>query len=226
MDMTIGMIFVVAFDWAPRDTAYCRGQTVSVNQNQALFSLLGFRYGGDNASNFGIPDLQGRVPIGTGTTTWSPLPTGQKGGNASVTLSQANLPVHTHGASFTPVVSPTTIEFPAVAGNLSVAGTMEATTNTTATNIPGGSNTWLGAPSSTSIKMYGPAGGTNVPLSGLTMSVSGSPSLPKQTTTINSVVGGSVAIGSAGGSAAVSLIQPFLALNFVIAMQGIYPNRP
>ncbi|MBP2230994.1 microcystin-dependent protein [Azospirillum agricola] len=226
MDMTIGMIFIVPWDWAPRGTLLCAGQILSTRQYQALFALLGGTYGGDHFNTFGIPDLQGRAPVGTGTATWSNLPTGQAGGDASVTLSQANLPAHTHGAGFTPVVSPTTIEFPAVAGNLSVAGTMEATTNTTATNIPGGSNTWLGAPSSTSIKMYGPAGGTNVPLSGLTMSVSGSPSLPKQTTTINSVVGGAVSIGPAGGSAAVSLIQPFLALNFVIAMQGLYPNRP
>jgi microcystin-dependent protein len=66
MNHYIGEIITVAFNVAPRGWACCDGQTLPVNQNMALFSLLGIRYGGDGSENFSLPDLRGRVPMGAG----------------------------------------------------------------------------------------------------------------------------------------------------------------
>jgi microcystin-dependent protein len=83
----------------------CNGQLLPINQNQALFSLLGTTYGGDGRVNFALPDLRGRVPIhvGNGHTL------GERGGEAAHTLSIAELPVHIHGAQATTAVANTNI---------------------------------------------------------------------------------------------------------------------
>jgi microcystin-dependent protein len=88
-------IRVFSFEFAPRGWALCNGQLLPINQNQALFSLLGTTYGGDGRVNFGLPDLRGRVPIhmGGGHTL------GERGGEQAHTLSLAELPKHTHTAS-------------------------------------------------------------------------------------------------------------------------------
>jgi microcystin-dependent protein len=90
-------IRAVAFDFAPKGWAFCEGQTLPINQNQALFSLLGVNFGGNGTTNFKLPDLRGRVPMGAGTGFG--LPTyaiGQPVGTAASALSVANLPPHTH----------------------------------------------------------------------------------------------------------------------------------
>lgn len=93
----IGEIRAIAFNYAPRGWALCNGQTLPINQNQALFSLLGVTYGGDGVTNFKLPDLRSRVPIGQGQgpglTSYS---LGQAGGAESVALTQAQLPAHVH----------------------------------------------------------------------------------------------------------------------------------
>jgi microcystin-dependent protein len=85
---------LVSFDYAPRGWAQCNGQLLPINQNQALFSLLGTTYGGDGRVNFALPDLRGRVPIhvGSGHTL------GEQGGEQAHTLSSSELPQHAHGA--------------------------------------------------------------------------------------------------------------------------------
>jgi microcystin-dependent protein len=85
-------IRLMSFDFAPKGWALCNGQLLPINQNQALFSLLGTTYGGDGRVNFGLPDLRGRVPIhvGSGHTL------GERGGEQAHTLSIAELPTHTH----------------------------------------------------------------------------------------------------------------------------------
>jgi microcystin-dependent protein len=85
-------IRIMSFGFAPRGWALCDGQLLPINQNQALFSLLGTTYGGDGRVNFGLPDLRGRVPIhnGSGHTL------GERGGEQSHTLSISELPTHTH----------------------------------------------------------------------------------------------------------------------------------
>ena len=83
---------IFSFVFAPKGWALCNGQLMPINQNQALFSLLGTTFGGDGRVNFGLPDLRGRVPIhvGSGHTL------GEKGGEQAHTLSIAELPEHTH----------------------------------------------------------------------------------------------------------------------------------
>jgi microcystin-dependent protein len=87
-------IRIFSFGFAPKGWALCNGQLLPINQNQALFSLLATTYGGDGRVNFGLPNLQGRVSMhmGNGHTL------GERGGEQSHTLSQSELPAHTHVA--------------------------------------------------------------------------------------------------------------------------------
>ncbi len=96
----LGTIIIWPINFAPRGWAYCQGQLLSISQNTALFSLLGTTYGGDGRTTFGLPDMQGRVPVGAGHGAGLTARTlGQKGGNEQTNLTVANLPAHTHSAS-------------------------------------------------------------------------------------------------------------------------------
>jgi microcystin-dependent protein len=93
----IGEIQIFAFGFAPKFWAYCNGQILPINQNQALFSLLGTSYGGNGTTNFALPDMRGRTPLHTGQGTGlSPYALGQAGGNEGVTLLTTQIPQHTH----------------------------------------------------------------------------------------------------------------------------------
>ncbi len=82
----------MSFGFPPRGWALCNGQLLPINQNQALFSLLGTTFGGDGRVNFGLPNLQGRTPIHVGSGhTW-----GERGGEQAHTLAIAEIPTHTH----------------------------------------------------------------------------------------------------------------------------------
>jgi microcystin-dependent protein len=85
---------LMSFEFAPKGWALCNGQLLPINQNQALFSLLGTTFGGDGRVNFALPDLRGRTPIhvGSGHTL------GERGGEQAHTLSISELPTHTHVA--------------------------------------------------------------------------------------------------------------------------------
>ena len=157
-------IRLVSFNFAPKGWALCSGQVLPINQNQALFALLGTTYGGDGRVTFALPNLQGRVPIhfGNGHTL------GERGGEQAHTLSMAEMPTHTH-----------------VAQASSAAGTQ---------NIPA----------------------NNMMLSQRAAEIYRAPSnlAPMMTgTTTNN-----------GGSQAHTNMQPFLTLNFCIALQGIFPS--
>src|SRR5688572_13367405 len=96
-------IRIMSFVCAPKGWALCNGQLLPINQNQALFSLLGTTFGGDGRVNFALPDLRSRTPIhvGSGHTL------GERGGEQAHTLSIAELPTHTHVLSATSVLSTT-----------------------------------------------------------------------------------------------------------------------
>jgi microcystin-dependent protein len=159
-------IRIMSFQFAPKGWALCNGQLLPINQNQALFSLLGTTFGGDGRVNFALPDLRARTPIhvGSGHTL------GERGGEQAHTLSIAELPTHTHVASGT-----------------------STSTDPNGTNIPTG-NLLASGPS----EIYA------------------APS--------NLVALGSSTVGNVGGSQAHLNMQPFLTLNFCIALQGIFPS--
>jgi microcystin-dependent protein len=156
-------IRIMSFGFPPKGWALCDGQLLPINQNQALFSLLGTTYGGDGRVNFGLPNLQGNVPIhmGSGHTL------GERGGEQGHTLSISEIPTHTHTGNASPTNGNAVFAASnvlAAAGNLYNAG------------------------------------------SNLT-------SLNPQTIT------------NVGGSQAHINMQPFLVLNFSIALQGIFPSQ-
>jgi microcystin-dependent protein len=159
-------IRIMSFGFPPKGWATCDGQLLPINQNQALFSLLGTTYGGDGRVNFGLPNLQGNVPIHMG----SGFTLGEKGGEQAHTVSISELPTHVHAA----VASSS-------AGTQPVPPTAFLAVDTTATP-------------------YLPPDNNTTPLS-------------------------AASIATVGGSQAHLNMQPFLVLNFSIALQGIFPSQ-
>jgi microcystin-dependent protein len=157
----LGEIKLIAFNFAPKGWALCNGQTLAIQQNQALFSILGTTYGGNGQTTFALPNLQGRVPVHVGNG----IVLGEQGGVQAVSLN-INQIGHTH-----PVKASAT-----------------ATTNTAAGNFP----------ATSANNVYG---------SGV------------DTTMLPGIV------STAGGSQPHDNMQPYLVLNYVIALQGIFPSR-
>ena len=89
----MGEIRIMSWTWAPQGWALCNGQLLPINQNQALFSLLGTMYGGNGQTTFALPDLRGRAPIHVGPNF---SVQGQRGGEETHTLIQSEMPQHMH----------------------------------------------------------------------------------------------------------------------------------
>lgn len=161
-------IRICSFAFAPKGWAMCNGQLLPINQNQALFSLLGTTYGGNGVVNFALPDLRGRAPVhfGAGITQ------GERAGEESHALTLAEAPTHQHR--------------------------LRAATEFTNTGVPGGALT--AAKKRGGINIYGAAGTANVSMH------------PDS-------------VSPAGQTQAHGNMQPYLTLNFVIALQGIFPSR-
>lgn len=201
MEMYIGQIFLFGGDFAPRGSSNCNGQQLSISSNNALFSLLGTSYGGDGRSTFALPDLRGRVPVNYGDGPGlSSHKLGDKSGKEKHQLTQNEMPAHSHPASFNPTgAAGVTVNAAIDAGNDSVpqAGYV------------------LAAPPkqgpSHNINIYrsSPGAGGTVALGGVTFTGGA----------------GTVTVDNAGGSTAFDISQPSLALNYCIAIEGIYPSR-
>jgi microcystin-dependent protein len=191
MEAFLSTILIWPPNFAPVGWALCAGQTLSINQNAALFSLLGTTYGGDGVNTFVLPNLQGRVPVGAGQGQGlSPYILGQVGGSENVSLTTTTLAAHTHTATLTGLSAAT----PAVASD----GT---------TNQP-----------SPSVTLAAPVDAARNPINIYSTATPNKNLAP-------GAVSGSISIGSAGGGQPHSNIQPYLALNYIIALQGIYPTR-
>ncbi|MBD0381959.1 phage tail protein [Paenibacillus sedimenti] len=93
----LGEIRLFSLGYAPKGWAQCNGQLLPINQNQALFSLLGTTYGGDGRTTFALPDLRGRVPVHAGPG----ITLGEVGGEEAHTLLESEMPSHTHLARAT-----------------------------------------------------------------------------------------------------------------------------
>ena len=157
-------IRLVSFGFAPKGWSLCNGALLPINQNQALFSLLGTTFGGNGSTNFALPDLRGRVPIhvGSGHTL------GERAGEQAHTLSIAEIPTHAHVLN----------------------GTSNPSQNTPANNM---------------------VMGTSAP-----QAAYGAPA--------DLVAMDARSISNTGGSQAHLNMQPFLTINFCIALQGIFPS--
>ncbi len=166
----LGEIKMFAGNFAPRNYAFCNGQLLPIQQNTALFSLLGTTYGGNGQTNFALPDLRGRAPIhqhqGPGLSSQV---IGESLGQESITLNATQLPSHTHRQQAS--TSPASAAF-----GPSAAPAASATTN-----------------------FYG----------------GGAPSLSMAAT----------AVGDTGGGQPHDNMAPFQVLNFIIALQGVFPSR-
>ena len=156
-------IKIVSFNFPPKGWALCNGQFLPINQNQALFALLGTTYGGNGQTTFALPNLRGRVPIhmGNGHTL------GEAAGSTAVTVNIQQLPTHNHLLS----VSPTNANVPVATSNF-FGGANNAYTT------PGNMTTL--APST---------------------------------------------VSNVGGSQPHNNMMPYLTLNFIIALQGIFPSQ-
>lgn len=115
----LGQIIATPYNFTPKDFAPCNGQLMPITVYQALFSLLGVRYGGDGRTTFGLPDMRGRTPVGAGNSAdggWQPaipVQLGDRAGVEKVTLSAEHMPPHSHTlratkADTTPVRNPAT----------------------------------------------------------------------------------------------------------------------
>lgn len=156
-------IKIVSFNFPPKGWALCNGQLLPINQNQALFALLGTTYGGNGQTNFALPNLRGRVPIheGSGHTL------GEAAGSTSVTVNIQQLPTHTH-----------ILQASNTNGNAAVVGT----------------------------SVFGAEPGKPYAVAGNDVAVPG-------------------AVSSIGGSQPHNNMMPYLVLNFIIALQGIFPSQ-
>lgn len=163
----VGEIRIFAGNFAPQGWMFCHGQLLPISENETLFQLIGTTYGGDGRETFQLPDLRGRIPIHQGNGHVI----GETGGSESVTLTQNQIPAHTHAAT-------------------------GATQNGVASTSPTG-NYWSRDP-----------GG--------------------QVAEYRNATNGSMnaaAIGPAGGSQPHENMMPFLGLNFIISLFGIFPSQ-
>jgi microcystin-dependent protein len=161
----VAQLMLAAFNYAPKGWAQANGQLLPINQNQALFSLVGTTYGGNGIQNFALPNLQGRTPVGVGNG----INYGEVSGVESVTLLSINVPPHTHALNASGT---------AASGEKPVAGNFLASQ---------GANVYAAAAS------------------------------------LGSMNGATVS--AVGGSQPHENRQPFLVMNWCIALSGIFPSR-
>ena len=113
----LGELRVFSFNFVPQGWAMCNGQLLPINQNQALFSLLGTMYGGDGQVNFALPDLRGRVPMHLS----SAFNQGQKAGQAAHTVTISEMPMHLHTAFGTSATATSNLAPGFIPGNVPTA---------------------------------------------------------------------------------------------------------
>lgn len=244
MDPFVGEIRMVGFNFPPQDWASCNGQTLPANQNQALFALLGTYFGGDN-SNFKLPDLQGRVPLGAGRriTDGVIYNMGVSNGTASFDASKLPVPLHTHAATFTGTASSANANLP-LSGTVSLQNggvTVDLGTNANSAfaNPAAGQTSYLSAvtvknglaPANITglFTAAAPDPNNKAKLGGVNFTAGTATLSGNATGNVAITPSGTIAVTPAGNNppipVPVSVMQPFQAVNFIIALTGIFPMR-
>lgn len=207
----LGEIKIFGGTFAPRGYASCNGAQISISVNTALYAILGTVYGGDGRTTFLLPNLQSRVAIGFGHGPGlSQYNQGQTGGTENTTLLVANLPPHTHQAVTT---APTLQSFGA---SVSINAVNRPSSRVAA---PGGALITGGVDSATgaTINGFAPNGsGAAVALDASSATLSNAAATFGAPTTT---------LAQTGSSLPFSSLQPYLAVNYIIAVQGVFPSR-
>ncbi|MBK6937496.1 MAG: phage tail protein [Chitinophagaceae bacterium] len=178
MEGTIAEIRMFAGNFAPRSWAFCNGQLLSIAQYTAVFALLGTTFGGNGQTTFALPDLRGRVALGTGQGPGLPsVNLGEMAGSPQVTLTIANMPAHNHQ----------------VTGQLPLSAAGDGTLSTDAAN-----------------RYLGPTG---------IYSSSGDDLQNMRPINVN------MPTNIAGSNAPVTTMPPYLGMNFIVCLEGIFPSR-
>lgn len=225
----MGSVCMTGIGYCPRDYMEAAGQLLSINQFSALYSLFGTTYGGNGHTNFQLPDLRAFSPVGIGQGPGisDPIVPGQKHGLDYVHLSGVEMPAHTHTATFTPKTGQSRMITIDTKGDLKVDTTVSASTANGADATPSTTNNVVSTITGPAARLYGPGGGSNVALAGVTSSVSGNPSIPPRTgVLLDALEGGTVTLGSTGNTVPIANIPPQTAIRFCVAIEGMYPSRP
>lgn len=199
MEPFMSLICLWGPTWAPRSWALCQGQLMSIDQNQALFSLLGTVYGGDGRTTFQLPDLRGRVPVGPGRGNGLSYDyrQGEMLGTESVTLTVLQMPSHNHTAQLTVNSSSASVKASPVVATEGIPGTNSATTLAATKDAR--------------------SDGPNI-YNAETPTV-------ELNTASEVAIDATVSVDNNGGNQSFNIVQPVQAVNYIIALQGIYPSR-
>lgn len=225
MECFIGTILPWPINFAPQGWALCNGQSIPVAQNAALYSLIGNTYGGDQ-NNFNLPDLRGRFPIGQGYNPVSKgtYTIGQHLDDNRVTLAPANIPLPQHTHQIANVVNVT-----GGGGSVPVNFDVKIPVNSdpyngaTAASTPANNNCTLAAAKTTggqNVNIYT----TSDPTTGASLkpfTVQTNINVPAPSVTVNSVCG----VSPSTPVAPFAVMAPYLCMNYIIALEGIYPMR-
>jgi microcystin-dependent protein len=222
MEAFLGTILPWPGIYAPRDWAFCDGSILQTSMYQALFAVIGAQYGGNGSTTFALPDLRGRTILGSNGQ--APLTTrhiaAQGGaesvtavgtGTGAVTLTTANLPAHSHVATLSLSGLGAKTEISVSTGNGGqLAATQGATLASTAAAASGAAIYQL-----SSVPQVTP-----VTLGGVTTTVTGN-----GTVTVNPTGDGTPATVNVAVNTPVATMPPFLTLNYIICLNGLYPVR-
>lgn len=238
-DSYIGTICTVASTYCPRGTLEADGRVLSTTQNQALFSLLGFNYGGDGRTNFALPDMRGRSPVGIGTSTQGQnIPLGGKRGQEFVKLTNAQLPYHTH--AFRPTSGSIQSSLSLSGSNTNLTGTVGVvadTANTTSNLKPAANTAYQMAGTKANVVggIIGPYttapldndAAKNARITGVSIDASKmTPNINNAPITINGVLTGGEVNATGTFDASVQTIPPQLGVRYCVVVEGLYPERP
>ena len=205
IDPMLGSMCVFAGNFAPRGFALAQGQLLPISQNTALFSLLGTTYGGNGQTTFALPDTRGRALIGAGQGPGlSFMSLAQTGGQETTTLTLNHMPQHSHSASTSvQLLNMDSSASTAVLKGLAATSNSNTPTGKVLANSPGRDNIYSdGAP--------------NVELN---------PESIELNINLDMLFDSTTTVGLAGGSQPFSVRDPYLAINWIIALQGVFPSR-